>query len=423
MPAEPISATDRLEAALAAIDERNPDWHIVTHLDRAGAREAAAASDARRAGGEALGPLDGVIVGIKDNIAVRGLPWTAGLSAHRERIAERDATVTARLRQAGAVIVGMLNMHEGALGATTDNPTYGRAANPCDPSRTPGGSSGGSGAAVAAGFVEAALGSDTMGSVRIPAAYCGVLGLKPGTGRVPRDGLEMLSPSLDTIGPLAADPGILAATYAAIEDPAPRHRPAWPAAAPVLGIPAQLADIETEPEVAAAFDSARASFEAAGCRIRDIDLAGWDPGRARRGALLLVEAEGAVALADLLDRPGALSPELAALLDYGRRLSSARVVDGIARMRQAAEAARAAMGEVDMILMPTTPQRAFEHGGAVPPGQADLTGLANFAGLPALTLPVATPDGLPAGVQLVGPDNSEPWLLDLARRFAPRLAG
>ncbi len=151
------------------------------------------------------GQLAGLTVGIKSNIAVADLPWTGGMGVYRDRIATRDAEVVARLRAAGATILGTLNMHEAALGATTDNAFYGRTHNAHRHDYTPGGSSGGSGAAVAAGLCDVALGTDTMGSVRIPAAYNGVYGLKPTHGAVSQDGLAMLEPSLDCIGPLARD--------------------------------------------------------------------------------------------------------------------------------------------------------------------------------------------------------------------------
>ncbi len=405
---------DRLDAALARIEARNDALQIVTCMDVEGARAAAAASDARAAKGQSLGPLDGRIVGIKDNIAVRGLPWTGGLEGYRARIAAQDATVTARLRDAGAVILCTLNMHEGALGATTDNPAFGRSANPRDPSCTPGGSSGGSGAAVAAGFVEAALGTDTMGSVRIPAAYCGVTGLKPTEDAMDSAGLVHLSPSFDTIGPLAQDPGMLWSLFAAMRDPVPRAEACLPDLPEItLGVPVQLETVELEPAVAAGFDRARAVLSGRGATIRSVDLKGWDPARARRGGLLIVEAEGAVALSDLMDRQDGMSDALRGLLAYGAALPSARMVDALARVRAARRAARRALAQVDALLMPTAPQRAFAHGSPVPDNQADLTALANFAGLPAISLPVASDEGLPAAVQLVGPDWSEQALCTL----------
>ena len=155
------------------------------------------------------GPLAGVTVGVKANIAVKDLPWTAGCEVFRERVASSDAAVVAELRDAGAMIIGMLNMEEAALGAKTDNPWFGKTFNPHKEGYTPGGSSGGSGAAVAAGLCDVALGTDTMGSVRVPAAYCGIYGFKPAQSAVSQDGLELCEPSFDCIGPLARNLDLL----------------------------------------------------------------------------------------------------------------------------------------------------------------------------------------------------------------------
>ncbi|MEM1430552.1 MAG: amidase [Pseudomonadota bacterium] len=414
-----MGARERLDSALQAIAARNAEWRIVTALDEDGARAAAGQSDARRAAGQSLGPLDGALVAVKDNIAVAGLPWTAGLAHWKGRIAARDAEAVSRLRRAGAVILGTVNMHEGALGATTDNPVYGRCANPRDPARTPGGSSGGSAAVISAGWADAALGTDTMGSVRIPAAYCGVFGLKPTIGAVPHDGLTALSPSLDTIGPLARNLPLLSAMQNVLADPP--GRASGPARlAEVVGLPVQLSQVTLEPEIATAYKRAQIAAEALGLAIRPIDLTGWEPDRARRGGLMLTEAEGAVALADAMQSQEGMSATLRALLQFGADLSSARLVEALARIRRSARAADRAFGEVDLLMMPTAPQRAFPHGRDAPANQADLTALANFAGLPALSLPVGA-EGLPAAVQLVGPRHAEAQLLDVAARLAPIL--
>ena len=203
------------EAYLERIARINPRILAFTALDIDNARAAAAESAVRIARGEPR-PLEGVPFGIKANIDIEGLATTAGVAARRDDVATSDAAVVTRLRDAGAVILGHLNMHEAALGATTDNPAYGRTENPHRIGRTPGGSSGGSGAAVAAGLCAAALGTDTMGSVRIPAAYNGVYGLKPTHGLVPDDGLVFLARRLDSIGPLARSVADLAAVMAVL---------------------------------------------------------------------------------------------------------------------------------------------------------------------------------------------------------------
>ena len=414
------SATGRLAEALDRIADRNDRLKIVTALV-GGAERAPAPADGPP------GPLDGLLLGIKDNIAVADMPWTAGLGAWRERKAESDATAVARLRSAGAVPLAMVNMDEGALGATTDNPHYGRTENPLAPGHTPGGSSGGSAAAIAAGFVDAALGSDTLGSVRIPAAYCGVLGLKPTRGLVPRGGLTHLSPTLDAIGPLAGDFATLASlirTMAGTDGRDSHSIPAPPGWNPEpdgtevgairIGLPKEINEVECEGAVLEGLETARAVLEGLGCPVSDVNLEGWSPGRDRRRGLLVAEAEGAVELADALavPGPGAVSDNLRALLEYGASVPSDRLVGGYARIQGAAAAACRALAEVDVLIMPTAPQRAFPHDSEVPANQADFTSLASFHGGPALALPVPGP-GLPTSVQLIGQHFSEPLLLRL----------
>lgn len=413
----------RLDAALARIDALNDDWKLVTHLDRDGARHAAIASDKRALADAALGPLDGMLFGIKDNIAVAGLPWTGGLAGWRDRVALKDATVVARLRAAGAVIVGMLNMHEGALGATTDNPVFGRAANPLDPNCTPGGSSGGSAGAVSAHFVDAALGSDTLGSVRLPAAYCGIAGLKPTADALDDEGLAFLSPSLDTIGPLARHAATLGAIHSVIRNDVPNRTTSLPRLTGLrVAVPRQMAEIRVDDAVMTGLERARNVFAQRGAILTDIDLLGWEPGAARRGGLMLIEAEGAVELAELRDRPDTMSDELRALLDFGANLPSAKLVDAMARIKRAGQAARRALCDTDILLLPTTPTMPFRHGVPVPDNQASLTALANYAGLPALSLPVALSSGLPTSVQLIGPDWSDIALTHLASQVEAELA-
>ena len=413
------SVSERLEAVLSRIERNNPGNRIFISLDTARARAAAADADAHRAAGTTIGPLDGVLVAIKDNLAVAGLPWTAGIGAYRDRIAEEDSGVVQRLRAAGAVIVGTVNLHEGALGATTDNPHFGRCINPLRDGYTPGGSSGGSGAAVAGGYVDMAVGTDTLGSVRIPAAYCGIAGLKPTYGLVGRQGLSYLSPSLDTIGPIAGSVELLRASLDAMAgrdgDPRSLGKPAgWTSqtghmglSSLTFGVPRQIGDIDCEQAMLTGLQRARDAFESLGARIIDIDLTEWRPGRARRGGFMLAEAEGAVAMTDLLDpEVDGVSALFRTLLTYGAEMPAARFVDALDRIARARASCHRALEACDALLMPTAPQRAFAHGAPVPDNQADLTALANLAGCPALTLPVTVAEGaLPAAVQMI----ARPW--------------
>ncbi len=420
-------------AALQRIAATNDDWHVFITVDAEGALKAAADSDARRAEGAVLSPLDGMPIAIKDNIDVAGLPTTVGTDAHRGAVAQRDAAVIARLRAAGAVILGKLNMHEGALGATTDNRFYGRCENPRAPGHTPGGSSGGSGAAVAGGLVPIALGTDTMGSVRIPAAYCGCWGLKPTQGLVGTSGLVYLSWTLDTIGPLAATPEDLADAIRIMagpdrDDPRSVTAPAgWdPAPLPTdlrgirLGRPRVVDAVATEDAVRAAYDALLERARAAGAEIVDLDIAGWDTGRARRAGLLVSEAEaGSLIGADLDARPEAFSESFRAMIDYGRKAPGERIAAAYHALGQLGLAARNALGGVDALILPTAPQRAFAHGAPAPVNQADFTALANIAGLPAVAFPLPGPaDEPPTSAQLVGRPFAEGALLGLARALS-----
>ena len=414
------SSVARTEAALSRIARQDGDIRAFVATLAESALTEARASDARRAAGASLGPLDGMPFAVKDNIAVAGLPTQAGTSAFGDP-AGADATVVRRLRAAGAVLVGTLNMHEGALGATTDNPFWGRCMNPLKPGFTPGGSSGGSAAAVAAGMVPMTLGTDTMGSVRIPAAYCGLWGLKPTRGRVPVTGLTHLSWTLDTIGPLAGNPRLLGAMLAAMEGPAADD----PLSAPLpdrdrvpddleglrFGIPDAAALADCEEIVLAAFEAFRAALAGKGAILEPVEVAGWMPGALRRAGLLVSEVEGAEVLGDALDGPG-ISDGFRAMLAYGRQAGAGQVARAYRQLQELAVAVDHALAGRDGLLMPTAPQRAFAHGGEVPVNQADFTALANVAGVPALTIPLDAPDGgLPCAAQIIGPRGSDHRLI------------
>lgn len=448
-----------LDALIDAIRARDGGIRAFIELDAEGARAAAAASAARFADGRPHGPLDGVPVGVKANIAVRGLAWSAGVGFWRNRIAAEDAPAVARLRAAGAVILGTLNMHEGALGATTDNPHFGRCNNPSVPGCTPGGSSGGSGAAVAAGFVPVALGTDTMGSVRIPAAYCGVMGLKPTTGLVSNAGVVPLAWSLDHIGPVARsveDLALVTQVMAGFDpaDPVAEPAPAgWTAmphgrglAGARLGLPREIEGVPTEPAVREAFARALDILRDLGAIIQPVSIPGWAPTPARRDGLLISEAEAAELHPELMGPDGATTPEgvsesFAAALRYGRDASAARLAGAYRRIAEIGVATRAALAGVDALILPTAPQTAFAHDAKVPAAQADFTALANFAKLPAVSVPVqpmapaisvddqtfanianfANPAKPPVGLQFIGPRFGEAAILRMAAAWTAAL--
>jgi aspartyl-tRNA(Asn)/glutamyl-tRNA(Gln) amidotransferase subunit A len=417
--------------AIARIRETNGEWHVFTSVSEAAALDEARRSDRRRRDGMHLGTLDGVPVAVKDNIDVAGMVTSGGTGHDFGGPAKKDAGVVARLRAAGAVILGKLNMHEGALGATTDNPVWGRCENPAVPGHTPGGSSGGSGAAVAGGLVAATLGTDTMGSVRIPAAYCGTWGLKPTKGLIGTSGLQYLSWHLDTIGPLANSADDLALMTNLMagydrDDPRSLHAPeGWSGQVVdgnslkgvVIGYPDAAALTECEDAVLAAFELTLKRGQAAGATLRKVVVEGWNPGQARRHGLLVSEAEAGSLLAGDLERnPQGFSEGFRKLLDYGRSASAERLARAYWELDRVKLAFFQCMEGLDALLMPTAPQRAFPHGAAVPANQADFTALANFAGVPAVAFPVPASDGrAPASVQLVGMPFSEGKLLRIAK--------
>ena len=350
------------------------------------------------------GPLSGLCLGVKSNIAVESVPRTGGILAYAGDVAGRDAAVVSRLREAGADIVASLNMEEGALGATTDNPVFGRTQNPLRIGHTPGGSSGGSAAAVAAGYVNAALGTDTMGSVRIPSAYCGLWGFKPSHDRDMLDGVLPLSPTLDTVGVHAADPDTLIAVTEVI-----CGRSFAGGQAKEVHLLDASGEVELDPAVAAAYRD----FTAKVGPLPGVRLAPYAFGRSRRAGLILSEVEGfAVHAERLRSSPEGFSDAFRGLLDYGRDLDLDRIDAAYAHLTELRQA-----DFPDVILMPTAPQTAFAFGSPVPANQADFTAFANLADRPAIQFPIGVADGLPVGAQLVGARGREADLVATLVQF------
>lgn len=401
---------------LARIDAHDPQIRAYVEVDREGAR-AAAAESGRLIGEARARPLEGVPIAVKANIAARGLEWNAGMALRRGMVASEDAEAVRRLRAAGAIILGTLNMHEAALGATTDNPWFGRTMNPHRIGHTPGGSSGGSGAAVAAGLCVAALGTDTLGSIRIPAAYNGLYGLKPTHGAISDAGLAPLSEWLDVIGPIAHSlddlEELLRVLCDAVEaGPAPGH----------LVLLENFDDIACDPAVLDAHARALALLDALPRRM----LALKDGAADIRFAGFVIAARELIGhLGDArAEAPDKLSEELRFMLDYAEGRPDEEVERARAILSRTREAVRAAVGRDGALLMPTAPQAAFPHGGRPPVTQSAFTGLANIAGLPAISLPAGLDGhGLPVSVQLVGPERGEAALIALARRLDAGLAG
>jgi aspartyl-tRNA(Asn)/glutamyl-tRNA(Gln) amidotransferase subunit A len=409
---DPVAVT---RAHLARIAKRNPALQAFVHVCSDLALQQAQASAQRWASGQPLGPLDGVVMALKDNIDVVGMPCTAGTAAYAQRMPVHDAPVYQRLCNAGMVLLGKLNMHEAALGATTDNPFYGRCMNPLREGFTPGGSSGGSAAAVADHLCTIAMGTDTMGSVRIPAAYCGVMGMIPTRSRLPMGGIVPLSPTLDVAGPLARSGYDLAQTMACLLgiSLAPAAQASvWRGLH--VGILPQTTEVEMAPAVQAAWQATQQRLQAQGAALKTVALPDWSPARNRLHALLMSEWEGADYWVDALglELPG-LSVGLQKMLHYGARLgpekrqASQAAIDGLR-----AQAMRL-FADIDVLLLPSTPHTSFAHAEAAPASQADWACLANMLGAPALSFPCPTAD-LPVSCQLLAAPGQDERLLSLA---------
>ena len=366
--------------------------------------------------GDPLG--EGLTWAAKSNIAVEGLPLTAGCAAYRDRLGAEDADVIKRIRASGGTVLGTVNMHEGALGATTDNEAYGRTRNPWSLEHTPGGSSGGSGSAVAAGLCDIALGTDTMGSVRIPAAYCGVQGHKPSTGLVPDDGVVPLSTTLDHVGPLARDVETLWQAMHVLAD--------W-GEAPILE-PAQLSglkigvwdgggDVALTPAVEAGFKAAISSLRGTNAQLGTIAAPVYDYSRSRRAGLLVSEVEGARehGVTATGARPEGLSDTFYNLLHWGVKQDAAKVDAAYAHIADVHRAAADIWNDVDFVIAPTAPQEAFRFETGAPANQADFTAWADCARLPATALFTGlSADGLPLSLQVIGPEGHDRETLRVA---------
>lgn len=396
-----------IERTLDAISE--PEWsRVFWDVATDSAREAATQSDARWRRGKPRGPLDGVPVAVKNNVDVAGLPTRAGLP-FIDSPAARDAPVVAALRAAGAVVIGTLAMDEAACFAEGRNPHFGVVPNPRAPGYVTGGSSSGSGAAVAAGLVPLAIGSDTMGSVRIPAAYCGVVGLKPTYNALSLEGVVPLNEDFDCLGLLGSNVATVAAGWRVFTKEAEVD-----ASQLRVGVP-DLPRDGWHADVAAAIDTVAAVLgdQAATFDPRSPDLAG-----ARKSGFLLVEAALAATAAAAGWSPEGLSPTLRGFVEYGASIDRARLDEAQASCEAASGYWCRWAEEWDVFVVPTCRQPAFAVDAPAPKSQPDYTGPANFSGLPALSLPTGTAvDGRPVAVQLVAGAGKEDALLALAARL------
>lgn len=412
-------ARARAEACLAAIARLDGTLRaFITPMPDA-ARVQASLADAAAREGRSLGPLHGMVVALKDCIDVAGVRGTAGSRFFADRVSPADATVVARLRAAGATIVGTANLHEFCFGGTTQNAHWGACRNPWDTTRIPGGSSGGSAVAVAAGMAEAALGTDTGGSIRGPCSITGVTGLRPSVGAVPCTGIFPVSPPLDTCGPMARSAADVALVFAAIaghdpadpfsearEPPEAMRRLSAGVAGLRVGIPRNHYFDGAPAAIAqAALDAARV-LERLGARLEDIVVQGAEDAPANVQRIIFADAS-ALHRGRLASDPGLFDPLVRERLQPGLALPATELADALRwRERFIHSTRRMLATDVDLVLSPmvaTEVPRADDARGIVAVSAAIMRNAWGWAaaGVPALALPCGfSPDGMPIGLQL-----------------------
>ncbi|MCS6781741.1 MAG: Asp-tRNA(Asn)/Glu-tRNA(Gln) amidotransferase subunit GatA [Gloeomargarita sp. SKYBB_i_bin120] len=452
-----------VEQYLERIRRREP--HLKAYLtvtaDLALAR--AAEMDARRAQGEDLGWLMGIPIALKDNLCLQGIPTTCASRILEGYVPPYNATVVERLWQAGAVVLGKTNLDEFAMGSSTEHSAYQVTANPWDITRVPGGSSGGSGAAVAAQTCVAALGSDTGGSIRLPAAFCGVVGLKPTYGRVSRYGLVAYASSLDQIGPLAPtvmDAALVLQVIAghdpkdstSLAVPVPDYAQALtalptkqPLKGVTLGVIQETVGEGLDPQVRQAFDAAVAQFQSLGAQVVPLSCPTFATGLAAYYIIAPAEASANLARYDGVKyglrvpapdvvtmyeqtRGQGFGPEVKRRIMLGTYTLSRGYYDAYYLQAQKVRTLirrdfEQAFTQVQALLSPTAPVPAFPIGSKRhDPLSMYLTDLmtipVNLAGLPAVSVPCGfTAEGLPIGLQIIGPVLQETRLLQIAHAY------
>lgn len=390
----------QLDSRLCVFNALVPYEQLLLQAEQASARYAKEAP---------LSPLDGVPFVVKANIAIARCPWHAGIAALANRRATADSAAVATLREAGMIPIGIVNMHEAALGVTTDNWAFGRTLNPRNPKHIPGGSSGGSAAAVAAGMVPIALGTDDMGSVRLPSAFCGVIGYKPGFGTVPVDGLIPLAPRLDHIGVHArsiADIRAVMRLFGEAVDTAVSSR-----AYVTWDLPSAMT---LDSMVKAAFSGCMSHLELGqSLNWQDVDLSAW-----RRAGLLICERDAQVTLAEPLEYcPEGLGKDLRALIDWAKQVPPSKFERAEALISEAGNRLLQDLQD-KLLLSPTAPTTAPSIDDEVPHDIPNLTVPANFAGVPSISVPMPDVESaLPVGLQISGLKAAE--VLTAAEEFCP----
>jgi aspartyl-tRNA(Asn)/glutamyl-tRNA(Gln) amidotransferase subunit A len=436
-----ISSLELTAAALERIERLNPSTNAMQTVMAEAARERAKQADQELARGEGRGPLHGIPIAVKDLFRTQGVRTTGGSKLFEDYVPDYDAAVVESLRAGGAVLVAKSGMHELAYGITSSNPHFGAIRNPWDRDRIPGGSSGGSGAAVAAGMVFMAMGSDTGGSIRIPAAFCGVVGLKPTYGRVSRYGAMPLAFTLDHMGPLTRsvrDAGAVLnviAGYDARDETSSRRQVEnyvpdidTSIRGVRIGLPENFYFERLDPDVDAAVRAAFRTAESRGAEI--VPLRVPDMAAINTVARIILLAEASAVLEPHLEHRDLFGGDVMALLDQGRLLPATDYINA-QRLRRGMQREFAGLwARVDCLFTPTTPITAPRIGETTVSAGSEnedvrlaatrLVRAINALGLPAVSIPCgADRRGLPIGLQIVGQPFAESLILRVAQALVP----
>jgi aspartyl-tRNA(Asn)/glutamyl-tRNA(Gln) amidotransferase subunit A len=426
-----VSCLELAEHCLDRIAKLNPRLNAFITVTEEAARKRASELDRDLASGIDHGPLHGIPIAHKDLIWTRGVRTTSGSKLFADFVPASDAPIVEKLHRAGTVMLGKTGLHELAYGITSENPHFGVIRNPCDLQRSPGGSSGGSGAAVASGMVYMATGTDTGGSIRIPASFCGVVGLKPTYGAVDRTGIQPLGFSLDHIGPLAANVADAGLVYRVMAQ-SQADQPAPPGIHSIrIGLPENFYLSGVDPEVKQAVENATRAAEQLGARVSCVRVPDVDALNAAGRVILLAEASALYE--PYWSRRDEFGDDVLALLDQGRLVPATDYVNAQRLRRVLLKDFHALFTQIDCLFAPTTAitaprigQKLVELDGQMVDTRLAATLLArgiNVLGFPALSMPCATSrEGLPIGLQMIARPREEALLLSLGQALEPHFS-